>query len=267
MDCRNDYNILYAAPRYYKFRGPCYSARNADAISSQKYPQKKIYKIRKVLLSLWNGSRPVSLGDCRGCDSGNAGLCAKKEKGGDKEMIEEEMWKAVSENDVAYDGIFFYAVKSTGIYCRPSCKSKRPKRENVRFFDTAEQAKAAGFRPCKRCRSDLLDYQPIKEIAEKAKRLLDDYFQKNQELNQELRHLGISQRRMVEIFKDEYGVTLSEYVGNLRLTEAKRLLSDTNDEIVNIAYSVGFSGLSSFYRFFKTGTGLSPAAYRKEHRQ
>lgn len=79
--------------------------------------------------------------------------------------------------------------------------------------------------------------------------------------------MGISQRRMVEIFKDEYGVTLSEYVGNLRLTEAKRLLSDTNDEIVNIAYSVGFSGLSSFYRFFKTGTGLSPAAYRKEHRQ
>jgi AraC family transcriptional regulator of adaptative response / methylphosphotriester-DNA alkyltransferase methyltransferase len=181
-------------------------------------------------------------------------------------MTEEEMWKAISENDTAYDGIFFYAVKSTGIYCRPSCKSKQPKRENVCFFDTAEQARAAGFRPCKRCRSDLLDYQPIKEIAEKAKRLLDDYFQKNQELNRELGHLGISQRRMVEIFKDEYGVTLSEYVGNLRLAQAKRLLSETDGEIIDIAYSVGFSGISSFYRFFKNGTGFSPAAYRKEHR-
>ncbi|MPN21176.1 Melibiose operon regulatory protein [bioreactor metagenome] len=72
---------------------------------------------------------------------------------------------------------------------------------------------------------------------------------------------------MVEIFKDEYGVTLSEYVGNLRLEEAKRLLSDTNDEIIDIAYSIGFGGLSSFYRFFKNSTGLSPAAYRKEHRE
>lgn len=91
-------------------------------------------------------------------------------------MTREDMWKAVADNDAAYDGIFFYAVKSTGIYCRPSCKSKRPKQENVCFFDTAAQAKAAGFRPCKRCRSDLPDYQPGREIAVKAKQLLDDSF-------------------------------------------------------------------------------------------
>ena len=182
-------------------------------------------------------------------------------------MTQEEMWKAVSENDASYDGIFFYAVKSTGIYCRPSCKSKRPKRENVCFFDTSEQARAAGFRPCKRCRSDLLDYQPIKEIAEKAKRLLDDSFRRGLEPNQGLRQIGMSKRRMAEIFKDEYGVTLFEYVSRLRLEEAKRLLSDSDNEIIDIAYSVGFGGLSSFYRFFKNGIGYSPAAYRKEHRK
>jgi len=176
------------------------------------------------------------------------------------------MWKALSENDASYDGIFFYAVKSTGIYCRPSCKSKKPKRENICFFDTAEQALAAGFRPCKRCRSDLLHYQPVKEIAEKAKRLLEDSFRRGWELNQELRQIGVSQRRMVEIFKDEYGVTLFEYMSSLRLEEAKRLLSDTQDEIIDIAYSVGFGGVSSFYRFFKNDAGLSPGAYRKEHR-
>jgi AraC family transcriptional regulator of adaptative response / methylphosphotriester-DNA alkyltransferase methyltransferase len=182
-------------------------------------------------------------------------------------MTQEEMWKAVTENDASYDGIFFYAVKSTGIYCRPSCKSKLPIRKNVCFFDTAQQARSEGFRPCKRCRSDLLDYQPIKEIAEKAKQLLDDSFRKRCKLNQELRHLGVSQHRMSEIFKDEYGVTLSEYVGNLRLQEAKRLLSDTDTDIIDIAYSVGFGGLSSFYRFFKNSTGLSPAVYRKEYKK
>lgn len=182
-------------------------------------------------------------------------------------MTQEEMWKAVSENDTSYDGIFFYAVKSTGIYCRPSCKSKIPKRENVCFFDTAEQARSAGFRPCKRCRSDLLDYQPIKDIAKKVKRLLDDSFCKRCERKQELQQLGVSQRRMVEIFKNEYGVTLSGYMNDLRLAEAKGLLSETNNEIIDIAYSIGFHGLSSFYRFFKNRVGLSPAAYRKEHRK
>jgi len=182
-------------------------------------------------------------------------------------MMIDEMWKAVSENDASYDGIFFYAVKSTGIYCRPSCKSKLPKRNNICFFDTAEQARTAGFRPCKRCRSDILDYRPMCEITKKVKQLLDDSFHKRCELNQKLKQLGMSQHRMVELFKDEYGVTLSEYVGNLRLEEAKRLLSDTDDEIIDISYSIGFNGLSSFYRFFKNKTGLSPAKYRKEHRK
>jgi AraC family transcriptional regulator of adaptative response / methylphosphotriester-DNA alkyltransferase methyltransferase len=180
-------------------------------------------------------------------------------------MIKNEMWKAVSENDASYDGIFFYAVKSTGIYCRPSCKSKLPKQSNVCFFDTAEQARAAGFRPCKRCRSDISDYQPMREIVEKTKQLLDELFKKKCELNQNLKQLGISQHRLVELFKDEYGVTPSEYVGYLRLNEAKRLLSDTEYEIIDISYSIGFDGLSSFYRFFKNKTGLSPAKYRKEY--
>lgn len=182
-------------------------------------------------------------------------------------MTENEMWEAVCKNDISYDGIFFYAVKSTGIYCRPSCKSKVPKRENVIFFDIADQARIAGFRSCKRCRSDLLEYQPIKDIAQKAKKLLEDSFNRGCELNKELLQLGVSSRRMADIFKEEYGVTLSEYISALRLTEAKRLLTDTPDEIINIAYSIGFGSISSFYRFFKAGTGISPASYRKEYRK
>ena len=88
-------------------------------------------------------------------------------------MTEQEMWEAVKHSDASYDGLFFYAVKTTGIFCRPSCRSKLPKREHVRYFASAEQARAAGFRPCKRCRSDLLEYQPMRDIAWEVKQKLD----------------------------------------------------------------------------------------------
>ncbi|MDY0234929.1 MAG: Ada metal-binding domain-containing protein [Gudongella sp.] len=179
-------------------------------------------------------------------------------------LTKDEMWKAVSENNINYDGMFFYAVKSTGIYCRPSCKSKVPKRTNVLFFDNANQAETAGFRPCKRCRSDILKYQPIKDIAKRTKNLIDDMFHLKYELNEEISQLGITQHRLREIFKEEYGVTLTKYISNLQLEEGKRLLVETDEKIIDIAYSIGFGSLSSFYRFFKKQTGKSPAVYRKE---
>ena len=88
-------------------------------------------------------------------------------------MTEPEMWEAVQRSDASYDGLFFYAVKTTGIFCRPSCKSKPPKRENLCYFASGEEARAAGFRPCKCCRSDLLEYQPMREIAAEIKARLD----------------------------------------------------------------------------------------------
>ncbi|HWP50292.1 MAG TPA: Ada metal-binding domain-containing protein [Clostridia bacterium] len=182
-------------------------------------------------------------------------------------MTPDEMWKAVCENDAAFDGLFFYAVESTGIFCRPSCKSKMPKRENVRFFSSAAQARAAGFRPCKRCRSDLADYQPIRETAEAAKHLLEASFADGKACAFPPRQLGLSRHRLSEIFQAVYGVTPADYVAGLRLSKAEQLLSTTDDPIVDIAYASGFGGLSSFYRFFKGRTGLSPAAYRKERQK
>lgn len=182
-------------------------------------------------------------------------------------MNQEEMWEAVKNNDESYDGIFFYAVKSTGIYCRPSCKSKLPKRENTCFFKNSEEAKNAGFRPCKRCRSDLLDYKPIKDIAEKVKKLLNLTFSEKYQLQKEMNSVGITNHRINEIFKNEFGVSVAEYVSNLRLEEAKKRLVDSEEEVINIAYSIGFGSLSGFYRFFKENTGSSPAKYRKDNRK
>ncbi|MFT8872347.1 MAG: Ada metal-binding domain-containing protein [Sporolactobacillus sp.] len=91
-------------------------------------------------------------------------------------MTDEEKWKAVGRNDASYDGRFVYAVSSTGIFCRPSCASKLPLREHVRFFSSTAQAVKAGFRPCKRCRSDLPVYRPAAELAQCAKAVLAHSF-------------------------------------------------------------------------------------------
>lgn len=178
-------------------------------------------------------------------------------------MTEQEMWEAVVQSDPSYDGVFFYAVKTTGIYCRPSCKSKPPKRENICFFRTAEEARAAGFRPCKRCRSDLLDYQPMKEIAEIVKAKIDRAFAEQIKYDQDLRGIGLSSRRAVDVFKAEYGVTPKAYTDSLRLKEAQRLLADTDTKVIDIAYRVGFGSLAAFYGFFKRETGKTPSEYRK----
>lgn len=184
-------------------------------------------------------------------------------------MTKEEMWQAVLNNDAGYDGIFFYAVKTTGVYCRPSCRSKSPKRENICFFETSEQARKAGFRPCKRCRSDLIDYQPMKQIAEDVKKKIEKVYREQINLYQELSEVGATGRRLVDIFKDEYGMTPKAYMDQLRLEESKRLLSDTDKRVIDIAYSVGFGSLSAFYSFFKKEVKITPSDFRRreEHKK
>lgn len=176
-------------------------------------------------------------------------------------MTDEEMWRAVVRSDGRYDGRFYYAVKTTGIFCRPSCRSKPPRRENVVYFKTARQALAAGFRPCKRCRSDLAEYQPLRQIAEEAKQRIDSA----EELDDSRRWAGagLTPRRQAAIFKQEYGLTPKAYSDTLRLERAKAVLTETEEKIIDVAAMAGFSSLSAFNRFFKKQTGLTPSAYRK----
>ena len=173
-------------------------------------------------------------------------------------MTEDEMRDAVRRSDASYDGLFFYAVKTTGIFCRPSCRSKLPRRENVLFFASGAQARAAGFRPCKRCRSDLLEYQPMQEIASEIRARLD--------AAASLEGIYLTPRRMTDIFKQEYGVTPKQYADALRLRAAKKRLAETNEPVTSVAYQVGFSNPAAFCRFFKKQTGQTPSEYRKEHR-
>ena len=170
-------------------------------------------------------------------------------------MTENEMWEAVQRSDESYDGLFFYAVKTTGIFCRPSCRSKPPKRENLCYFASGEEARAAGFRPCKRCRSDLLEYQPMRDIAAEIKARLDKAAS--------LADVGLTPRRMTDIFKQEYGVTPKAYADARRLRAAKQLLAGTQEKVIDVAAQSGFSSLATFNRFFKQQTGQTPTQYRK----
>lgn len=177
-------------------------------------------------------------------------------------LTEEEKWKAALECDASYDGIFYYGVKTTGIFCRPSCKSKSPKRENVEFFDTAEQARESGLRPCKRCRPDLLEFQPQRENAEKIKNVYDRYFSDRDRLREELSELGLSRSRILQLFQNQYEKTPAEYLNGLRVDSAKKLLENTSDNILTIAFQSGFESLSAFYTQFRRVTGVSPKEYR-----
>jgi len=178
----------------------------------------------------------------------------------------EEKWQAALNNDKDYDGKFFYAVKSTGIFCRPSCKSKTPLRENIEYFETPEAAMEAGYRPCKRCRPDLLSYQPMAELAEQAKSIIDRLYIDKAALSHELKQLGISRRHLTEVFATQYSCTPNEYAADRRIEKAKAELANGSEPVIDIALSSGFGSLSAFYTLFKKHTDMSPGAYRSMHR-
>ena len=178
-----------------------------------------------------------------------------------------EKWNAVVKCDDSYDGEFFYGVRTTGIFCRPSCKSKEPLRGNVDFFDSIDQAYEQGLRPCKRCRPDLFEYKPSLEIAEKSKRIYDECFCDKGKLEYEIKTLGISKNRLINIFREQYKMTPVEYLNRLRADKAAKLLENTDISILEIAMQCGFGSSSSFYTLFKKQFLTAPKKYRESRRR
>jgi AraC family transcriptional regulator of adaptative response / methylphosphotriester-DNA alkyltransferase methyltransferase len=191
----------------------------------------------------------------------------RQEVGEKMKLTDEVMWEAASGCDEAYDGQFFYAVKTVGVYCRPSCKSRTPLRKNVLYFETSDGAQAAGFRPCKRCRPDLLGYAPLLELAHQTKSLIDTFYRERDELVEALKQLGVSPGHLAAVFKKEYGVAPLQYLNRIRAQQARKMLARTDLPVINIAGEVGFDSLSAFYSFFKRYAGTTPKTYRQENRE
>ncbi len=176
-------------------------------------------------------------------------------------MTDDEKWNAVVLCNSDYDRVFYYGVQTTGIVCRPSCKSKTPKREHVKFFDRLEHAYAFGLRPCKRCKPDQIGFHPTKELIERAKVLYDEYYQDRERLAGEINQLEASKGHLIQAFHDYYGITPGEYINQLRVTKAKQLLLLGQQTILQIALEVGFGSLSAFYDQFKKRVGMTPKEF------
>lgn len=179
------------------------------------------------------------------------------------EITENEKWQAVANCDKSYDGIFFYGVKTTGIFCRPSCSSKTPARNNIVYFDSASAAMNAGFRICKRCCPDKTDYAPGYDLAEKLKKLLLEAYDKEINLKELSNSLGASSHHLERLFKQYNGLTPVQYITKLRINRSLILLDKGDKDILEIAYISGFKSLSNFYKQFKKYTGSAPKEYRK----
>lgn len=179
-------------------------------------------------------------------------------------MTDSERWNAVITNDQSYDGDFFYGVKSTGIFCRPSCASKPPKPQNVVFFDSRADAERAGFRPCKRCRPDLITYDPMAELADEAKAIIDCNFTERLELIEKLNALGVTRRHLTELFEKRFDLSPEQYIAQIRFQRAKELL-DNGCRSTDVAFAVGMESSTSFAVFFKKQAGISPTEYALHH--
>jgi AraC family transcriptional regulator of adaptative response / methylphosphotriester-DNA alkyltransferase methyltransferase len=177
--------------------------------------------------------------------------------------VDNEMWQAIITSDPTYDGKFYYAVKTTGIFCRPSCKSKNPMKEHVMIYTTTEQAEAANFRPCKRCRPDgkrLPDEEWVEQITE----LLGQRYNQQLTLPIIAELLHASPYHMHRTFKRIMGVTPAEYIHQKRMTAAKKLLSETGLTITEVAMNVGFLNAAHFSTAFQKNTRMTPTEYRNK---
>ncbi|MFD2132409.1 bifunctional transcriptional activator/DNA repair enzyme AdaA [Pseudogracilibacillus auburnensis] len=181
-------------------------------------------------------------------------------------MSKEIMWEAVVTCDPKYDGEFLYAIKTTGIFCRPSCRSKIPKYKNVSFYTNAEEAQLAGYRPCKRCRPDLSlkNYDPLHSIIKDTKEIIENQYWKNIHLNDIAAKVGVSQFHLTRTFKNRTGYTPRLYLEKIRIRKAQELLMTTTLSSTEIGFQIGYQSMSSFYHAFKRHTGHSPRQFQAD---
>jgi AraC family transcriptional regulator of adaptative response / methylphosphotriester-DNA alkyltransferase methyltransferase len=179
-------------------------------------------------------------------------------------MTDEEKWKSVIENNADNDGKFFYAVRTTKIFCRPSCKSRSPLRSNVNFFDNKQQAMDAGYRPCKRCRPDLLAFCPSEKLTQNAKDVIDKYFTDTDELKKQIQKLGVNKNYLNKLFLQTYGRTIAQYLCFIRIRKAKIMLLE-GATIAESAFECGFESMSAFYSNFKKETGCPPKNFYRNN--
>ena len=170
----------------------------------------------------------------------------------------ETSWAAFMRRDRTWDGRVIGAVKTTGIYCKPSCPARRPKREHVEFFFSGEEARAAGYRPCLRCKPDEVGRD--REAVSQAVSLIEQA-EEAPSLAEVAEAVGYAPHHFQRIFKRDLGVSPAEYARGLRNRRTEAALA-ANARVTDAVYDAGYSTPSSFYSDAKERLGMTPSAWR-----
>src|SRR5512139_4119866 len=171
----------------------------------------------------------------------------------------EQRWQAVVRRDPQADGEFVYAVRTTGVYCRPSCPSRAAKRQNVEFFDSGALAATAGYRPCKRCRPDMPSQQQRRNALVVRACLAIENSETALSLAQLARQAGLSPYHFHRIFKAATGLTPKAFH---KAVQARRLTASLQsaNSVTEALYDAGFNSAGRFYADAPAILGMSPGS-------
>lgn len=175
-------------------------------------------------------------------------------------METEILWRAVGDRDARFDGTFVFAVATTGIFCRPSCKARRPKRENVRFFAATVEAEACGYRPCLRCRPTAVDADPVVTAIVTAIREIEEFPEAS--LDELASTAGLSSYHFQRKFKEIVGISPKRYSEAIKMERFKDEVRSGRD-VTTAIYEAGFGSARAIYEKANEALGMTPAAYKK----
>jgi len=177
--------------------------------------------------------------------------------------VEEQFWQAVQMRDASCDGLFYYAVRTTGVYCRPGCASRQPKRENVSFFALPEAARQAGFRACKRCKPDAVVIRdPQAELIQSVCRMIDQQIEEPPNFAALSEQIKLSQFHLQRLFKKLMGITPRQYA-EARRTDQFKTRVKSGQSVTEAMYDAGYGSSSRLYEKAGAQLGMTPATYRK----
>ena len=171
-------------------------------------------------------------------------------------------WQAVVGRDGSLDGTFVFGVSSTGIFCRPSCPAKRPRRENVSFFDHALQAEQAGYRACLRCRPKAVDGNPQSALVRSICRYIEQHIEGQLTLSLLAKEFRRSPFHLQRTFKSVLGVSPKAYMDACRLRQVKQNLQ-AGHSVTTALYAAGYGSSSRLYERTATQLGMTPEKYRR----
>jgi AraC family transcriptional regulator of adaptative response/methylated-DNA-[protein]-cysteine methyltransferase len=177
-------------------------------------------------------------------------------------VVDDSRWQAVIDRDPASDGTFVFAVSSTGVYCRPSCPARRPRRENVKFFNVPQEAERAGFRACLRCRPKATNGNPRQEMIKAVCRYIEQHLDEPITLAQLGAEFRQSPFHLQRTFKSVLGITPKEYANSCRIRGFRQNLK-AGHSVTRAMHDAGYSSTSRLYSRTASELGMEPSKYRR----